>query len=92
MAAAAAMIGAVEIKINVINPAGETHLAVTKLGGITVRGPRASTPVDAVKNLLWKLSKGYDDDAQVGLEMELAGTSIDQAIAQIQAPGDGAGD
>lgn len=64
---------------------GNGHVAATQLGGITVRGPRASDEAGAVQNLLWTLSgqgRGGDanDEALMGIELALAGTSFEREI------------
>lgn len=60
---------------------GEGHVAVTQLGGILVRGKRAtgsSAEAVAVRNLLWKLAgEGGDDESLLALELELAGTNLE---------------
>lgn len=55
---------------------GKLHLAVTQIGGITLRGKPADDATDAVRNLLWRLSRTEDDDATVALSLAVEGTNL----------------
>ena len=73
---------------------GTGYVAATQLGGITVRGPRADSEGTAVQNLMWTLGgQGRDstaDDAIMGIELALAGTSFDRMLEKLpERAGDG---
>ena len=63
---------------------GKQFVAVTKIGGFTVRGRRAETEVLAVRNLFFALQEddkySSDDDAMLGIELALTGNSIETAL------------
>lgn len=76
------------IEIRVIK-LGKLFLAVTVLGGITIRGQSASETGDAVRNLLWKLAgRDGEDDARVAVELALEGTDLSAEMERPQL-GDG---
>lgn len=72
----------VTIEVNVLRVVGDTHVALTELAGIRVRGKKADSPAGAVRNLLWSLA-GYanDDDADLAVELVVAGTSLPERLA-----------
>ena len=66
---------------------GKSYIGMTEIGGFTIRGSRADNPEDAARSVLYKVSDKANDEASLGLELQLAGTSI-QAVGQIEsAPG-----
>ena len=70
------------VNISVIS-IGKKFVAVTKLGGFTIRGKSADTEVLAVRNLFFSLqSNDYaaDDDAMLGIELALSGSTIETAL------------
>lgn len=78
----------VDLRITVINLTGTAWIATTNLGGIQIRGPRSDTAVNAVRLLCQTLSPqgiggqsfNAQDDAATGLELLLAGVTLDEAM------------
>ncbi len=64
----------VELSIRIV-PVGESYLAVTVLGGMTVKGRLTDSRKRAVQSLFSELS-GNTEDAQIGLELHLSGSSL----------------
>jgi hypothetical protein len=61
---------------------GSKFVAVTKVGGFTLRGKSATTSALAVRNLFFTMA-GEDaasDDAVLGIELALSGTTIEAAL------------
>lgn len=69
------------LSITIVNLVGDTHFAVTQIGGVTVRGQKASSALRAVQNLLHRLQNIDDSDAELALELALAGTSLESQLA-----------
>ena len=67
----------IEIKILTL---GDYFIAVTILGGITVRGKRSQQKPVAVRNLLWELSSGENDDAMFALELAISGANMNDLL------------
>lgn len=55
---------------------GSGTLAACTVGGVTVRSARGQDDRHAVQSLLERLSDPHNDDAVIGLELELAGTTV----------------
>lgn len=70
---------------------GSGHFAMTRLAGTVVRGNRASSEIDAVRNLFFKLANAdvssHDDEVLTLLELELAGTTLDEQLALTEGNG-----
>lgn len=75
------MASTLKIEVKVLK-LGEGYLAVTELGGITVRGRRLSSPLLATQSLLYKLGEWnqHEDEPAIALELALHGTSIGTAL------------
>lgn len=77
--------GDLELTIRFVELSPDTCLAVTTLGGFTLRGERSLTPFDAVRSLLAGLAGRPEvashQDAAVALDLALAGTSIESVAA-----------
>ena len=70
------------VNISVIN-IGSKFVAVTKIGGFTLRGKSAETEALAARNLFWTLAgngESNSDDAILGIELALSGTTIETAL------------
>ena len=59
---------------------GDKYMAVTVLGGITIRAGRGNTEADACRNVLQMIGGALNEDAAMGLELALQGQTIDQVI------------
>lgn len=59
----------------------ESYIAGTTLGGFTLRGKRATDKAGAVRNLLWLISGNDSDDAALGLELAIDGTTMEDQLA-----------
>ena len=55
---------------------GSAYLAVTTIGGVTIRGGRGDNERIAVQSLLHRLSQTTEDDAVIGLELALEGHTL----------------
>ncbi len=75
------------IPIRVLNLVGDTHIALTELGGITVRGKAAKDETAAVRNLLYAL-QADDGDSEIALQLALEHTSIGDQLS-LDAPDEG---
>lgn len=64
-----------QLNISVVQ-AAKRHIAMTKLGGIPIRGKSAETVADAIRNLLWALAQTNDDDASLAVELLAAGQDL----------------
>lgn len=63
----------ISLDIRVANLIGETWVAFTVVGGVTVRSGRSTTPLGALQSLWLSLNQ---DEAMTGLEMALASTTM----------------
>lgn len=64
---------------------GKSFIGVTEVGGFTIRGGRADNMEDAVRSVLYKLTDKNMDESALGLELALAGTTIND-VAQLDPP------
>lgn len=59
---------------------GERYIGSCQLGGITLRGPAADSPMEAVRALLWEMTAAANSqtsrDAEVALGLALDGRDI----------------
>ena len=78
------------VDVKVLELAGKHHIAVARLGGITLRGRRAEDATGAVRNLFWRMGGttggSEDDEAILAIDLALEGKQLD---AQLEALGDG---
>lgn len=66
----------IEIKLIKI---GSGFIAATSLAGITIRGPRRTDSLSAVRSLLYSMQSDDNDDASIALDLALEGTTFDAA-------------
>jgi len=71
-----------DISVHVMKVGG-IYVAATQLGGINLRGARASSPAGAVRNLFFAIGEGSSDDHQIGLELALEGTTLKDAMGKL---------
>lgn len=71
-----------DIRVHVMKVGG-IYVAATQLGGINMRGARASSPPQAVRNLFFAIGEGSSDDHQIGLELAIEGTTLEAAMAEL---------
>lgn len=71
----------VDIHISLLSLSSKRHLAVTTLGGISVRGKSSEYPMTAVRQLLLRLADHNDDEAAIALELAAQGASLDERLA-----------
>jgi hypothetical protein len=73
------------LTIRVVELSPKTFIAVTRLGGFTLRGERSADAFDAVRSLFTGLAGKPDVsshiDAGIALDLALAGTSIENVAA-----------
>ncbi|HEV8699145.1 MAG TPA: hypothetical protein VGQ89_15720 [Candidatus Limnocylindrales bacterium] len=83
--------GTITLDIQWVRLTEESCVAVTSLGGFTIRGERSETPFLALRSLFKGLAGSPEvsshTDAAIALDMALAGTTIEE-LAQIPAGGD----
>ena len=73
--------GNTELNIRfVIAPVGDMFMAVTILGGITVRAGRGDSEAEAVRQVLRLLAGPLNEDAAMALELALEGQTIEQVL------------
>lgn len=63
-------------------PIGSGFIAATRLGGITIRGPRRDSQLYAVQGLFTALA-GSSDDASIALDLMLADEDFDERLAML---------
>jgi len=73
--------GTLELMIQFVELSPQTCLAVTRLGGFTIRGERSTTTFDAVRSLFMGLAGRPEVsshvDAAIALDLALAGTTLE---------------
>lgn len=72
------------IVVMVVND--RSHMALTKVGGMDVRGEVAGTPVAAVQGLFQQLAQPHHGNAVMGIEMALSGESLEDVFALPDQP------
>ncbi len=75
----------VTLTCNVVNVTSGSWVGIAKVGGVQVRGRRCDTAFAALGALLFALSDQQNDDAVLGLQLELEGSSLDAALAELPA-------
>lgn len=63
-----------------VAPIGNKYMAVTVLGGITIRAGRGNTAADACRNVLQMIGGALNEDAAMGLELAIEGQTIEQVL------------
>lgn len=72
------------VSISVV-PVAKRFLALTRLGGITVRGKSADTASDALRNLFYVLASTTEDDAVLGVELLAAEQDLTPELTEGKA-------
>lgn len=77
----------VTVTVNVVQ-IGPKWVAMAEIGGMRVRSSPSNKPEPALKNLFWKLSGNgpQDDDAELGMALLLAGTTLEAEIKRDLPP------
>lgn len=76
-----------QLKIDIrITAVEKSYIGMTSIGGFSIRGSRADNVEDAARSVLYKVSDKNNDEAALGLELELAGTTIN-SVAELESPG-----
>lgn len=68
------------ITIHVLSLTTRSHVAVTQIAGVTIRGRRADTQAMAVRNLLASLSDPNADDPALAVDLLVEGKSLTQLL------------
>lgn len=78
-----------DVSIKVVKVAG-VYIAMTKLGGLTIRGGTRTDQVQAVQSLFQVLGgqSGNTDDALLAVSLGLQGATIDEALQLPSAEGE----
>lgn len=65
---------------------GSGVIAAATVGGVLIRGGRADDERRAVQQVLARLADPRDDDAVIGLELHLEGSTISEALGARDVP------
>lgn len=65
---------------------GRNYIAGVTLAGHQIRGPRADTKYDALRNLFYKLYNNSDDETAIALELAVENKTFLEALQEGQAP------
>jgi hypothetical protein len=64
---------------------GGSYIGITTIGGFRIKGARCDDQETALQALFYALAQRSNDDAVMGIQLELEGTTLDDAVLAAMA-------